>query len=207
MANREYENKYIRMGHRYIAGVDEAGRGPLAGPVVIAAVILPNNYNNPLIDDSKKLSEKQRNELYGEIIKNALAYKIVVIDEATIDKVNIYQASKLGMINAIKAIKHPVDLVLTDAMPIGELKVEVVSLIKGDSKSISIAAASILAKVTRDQLMMNLHNLYPQYGFDKHKGYPTKAHLAAIKKYGITKYHRLSYKPVASAKQLSLFEE
>jgi len=195
------------MGHRYIAGVDEAGRGPLAGPVVIAAVILPNNYNNPLIDDSKKLSEKQRNELYGEIIKNALAYKIVVIDEATIDKVNIYQASKLGMINAIKAIKHPVDLVLTDAMPIGELKVEVVSLIKGDSKSISIAAASILAKVTRDQLMMNLHNLYPQYGFDKHKGYPTKAHLAAIEKYGITKYHRLSYKPVASAKQLSLFEE
>jgi ribonuclease HII len=207
MANRDYENKYIKMGHRYIAGVDEAGRGPLAGPVVIAAVILPNNYNNQLIDDSKKLSEKQRNELYGEIIKNALAYKIVVIDEATIDKVNIYQASKLGMINAIKGIKHPLDLVLTDAMPIGELKVEVVSLIKGDSKSISIAAASILAKVTRDQLMVNLHNLYPQYGFDKHKGYPTKAHLAAIAKYGITKYHRLSYKPVASAKQLSLFEE
>lgn len=207
MANREYENKYIRMGHRYIAGVDEAGRGPLAGPVVIAAVILPNNYNNPLINDSKKLSQKQRNELYGEIIKNALAYKVVIIDEATIDKINIYQASKLGMINAIKALKHPLDLVLTDAMPIGELKVEVVSLIKGDSKSISIAAASILAKVTRDELMMNLHNLYPQYGFDKHKGYPTKAHLAAILKYGITKYHRLSYKPVASAKQLSLFEE
>jgi ribonuclease HII len=207
MANREYENKYIKMGHRYIAGVDEAGRGPLAGPVVIAAVILPNNYNNALINDSKKLTKKQRSELYGEIIKNALAYKIVTIDEATIDKINIYQASKLGMINAIKALKHPLDLVLTDAMPIGELKVEVVSLIKGDSKSISIAAASILAKVTRDELMMNLHNLYPQYGFDKHKGYPTKAHLAAIEKYGITKYHRLSYKPVALAKQLSLFEE
>jgi ribonuclease HII len=207
MANREYENKYIKMGHRYIAGVDEAGRGPLAGPVVIAAVILPNNYNNPLINDSKKLTKKQRSELYGEIIKNALAYKIVTIDEATIDKINIYQASKLGMINAIKALKHPLDLVLTDAMPIGELKVEVVSLIKGDSKSISIAAASILAKVTRDELMNNLHNLYPQYGFDKHKGYPTKAHLAAIEKYGITKYHRLSYKPVAIAKQLSLFEE
>jgi len=207
MANREYENKYIKMGHRYIAGVDEAGRGPLAGPVVIAAVILPNNYNNDLINDSKKLTKKQRSELYGEIIKNALAYKIVTIDEATIDKINIYQASKLGMINAIKSLKHPLDLVLTDAMPIGELKVEVVSLIKGDSKSISIAAASILAKVTRDELMMNLHNLYPQYGFDKHKGYPTKAHLAAIEKYGITKYHRLSYKPVALAKQLSLFEE
>jgi ribonuclease HII len=207
MANREYENKYIKMGHRYIAGVDEAGRGPLAGPVVIAAVILPNNYNNALINDSKKLTKKQRSELYGEIIKNALAYKIVTIDEATIDKINIYQASKLGMINAIKALKHPLDLVLTDAMPIGELKVEVVSLIKGDSKSISIAAASILAKVTRDELMMNLHNLYPQYGFDKHKGYPTKAHLAAIEKYGITKYHRLSYKPVALAKQLYLFEE
>jgi ribonuclease HII len=207
MANREYENKYIKMGHRYIAGVDEAGRGPLAGPVVIAAVILPNNYNNALINDSKKLTKKQRSELYGEIIKNALAYKIVTIDEATIDKINIYQASKLGMINAIKSLKHPLDLVLTDAMPIGELKVEVVSLIKGDSKSISIAAASILAKVTRDELMMNLHNLYPQYGFDKHKGYPTKAHLAAIEKYGITKYHRLSYKPVALAKQLSLFEE
>jgi ribonuclease HII len=207
MANREYENKYIKMGHRYIAGVDEAGRGPLAGPVVIAAVILPNNYNNALINDSKKLTKKQRSELYGEIIKNALAYKIVTIDEATIDKINIYQASKLGMINAIKSLKHPLDLVLTDAMPIGELKVEVVSFIKGDSKSISIAAASILAKVTRDELMMNLHNLYPQYGFDKHKGYPTKAHLAAIEKYGITKYHRLSYKPVALAKQLSLFEE
>jgi ribonuclease HII len=207
MANREYENKYIKMGHRYIAGVDEAGRGPLAGPVVFAAVILPNNYNNALINDSKKLTKKQRSELYGEIIKNALAYKIVTIDEATIDKINIYQASKLGMINAIKSLKHPLDLVLTDAMPIGELKVEVVSLIKGDSKSISIAAASILAKVTRDELMMNLHNLYPQYGFDKHKGYPTKAHLAAIEKYGITKYHRLSYKPVALAKQLSLFEE
>jgi ribonuclease HII len=207
MANRDYENKYIKMGHRYIAGVDEAGRGPLAGPVVIAAVILPNNYNNDLINDSKKLTQKQRSELYGEIIKNALAYKIVTIDEATIDKINIYQASKLGMINAIKALKHPLDLVLTDAMPIGELKVEVVSLIKGDSKSISIAAASILAKVTRDELMNNLHKLYPQYGFDKHKGYPTKAHLAAIEKYGITKYHRLSYKPVAAAKQLSLFEE
>jgi ribonuclease HII len=207
MANRDYENKYIKMGHRYIAGVDEAGRGPLAGPVVIAAVILPNNYNNDLINDSKKLTQKQRSELYGEIIKNALAYKIVTIDEATIDKINIYQASKLGMINAIKALKHPLDLVLTDAMPIGELKVEVVSLIKGDSKSISIAAASILAKVTRDELMNNLHKIYPQYGFDKHKGYPTKAHLAAIEKYGITKYHRLSYKPVAAAKQLSLFEE
>ncbi len=207
MANREYEDKYIKIGHRYIAGVDEAGRGPLAGPVVIAAVILPNNYNNKDINDSKKISEKKRYELYGEIIKNALAYKIVIIDEKTIDKLNIYQASKLGMIDAIKGIKHPVDLVLSDAMPIGELKVEVVPIIKGDAKSISIAAASILAKVTRDQLMLELHNKYPQYGFDKHKGYPTKAHLLAIEKYGITKSHRLSYKPVANAKQLSLFED
>jgi ribonuclease HII len=207
MANREYEDKYIKIGHRYIAGVDEAGRGPLAGPVVVAAVILPNNYNNQEINDSKKLSEKKRNELYGEIIKNALAYKIIIIDEPTIDKLNIYQASKLGMINAIKGLKHPVDLVLSDAMPIGELKVEVVSIIKGDAKSISIAAASILAKVTRDQLMLELHKKYPQYGFDKHKGYPTKNHLKAIEKFGITKSHRLSYKPVANAKQLSLFED
>lgn len=207
MANREYEDKYIKIGHRYISGVDEAGRGPLAGPVVVAAVILDNNYNNFEINDSKKLSEKKRNILYAEIIKNALAYKIVVIDESTIDKLNIYQASKLGMIEAIKGLKHPVDLVLTDAMPIGELKVEVVPLIKGDSKSISIAAASILAKVTRDQLMLELHKKYPQYGFDKHKGYPTKLHLLAIEKYGITKFHRLSYKPVANAKQLSLFED
>lgn len=197
MANKDFENFYLKQGLTTIAGLDEAGRGPLAGPVVVACVVLPNSYSNDQINDSKKLSAKKRLELYKEIIAKAIAYNIQVIDVKTIDKINIYQASKKGMIDALNALKIKVDVALTDAMPLPNLSYQVESIIKGDSKSITIAAASILAKVTRDQIMDQLDKIHPEYGFGKHKGYPTKQHLQALKKFGATKHHRRSFKPVA----------
>ena len=197
MANKDFENFYLKQGLTTIAGLDEAGRGPLAGPVVVACVVFPNSYSNDQINDSKKLSAKKRLELYKEIIAKAIAYNIQVIDVKTIDKINIYQASKKGMIDALNALKIKVDVALTDAMPLPNLSYQVKSIIKGDSKSITIAAASILAKVTRDQIMDQLDKIHPEYGFGKHKGYPTKQHLQALKKFGATKHHRKSFKPVA----------
>ena len=204
MANMEYENKYYKEGYQVIVGMDEAGRGPLAGPLCIACAILPANYHNEEINDSKKLTEKKREKLF-EIIKNdALYIGIKLIDEATIDKFNIYQATKKGMEDLIKEIPFKVDVVLVDAMKIELDNCLVVPLIHGDALSTSIAAASIIAKVTRDRIMDDLDKEYPMYDFKHNKGYGTKKHMEAIETYGITKYHRLSYYPVSKYSQLKL---
>jgi len=195
---REYENKYIEQGFNVIAGTDEAGRGPLVGPVVCACVVLPNDYNNDEINDSKKLTEKKREKLYDIIMKDALAVGVSIISAKEIDEINILEASRKGMIESYKEAneKIKIDVLLTDAMKIDTLDIPVEKIIKGDAKSISIAAASIIAKVTRDRLLMELDKKYPLYGFASHKGYPTKKHLEAIEKYGIFDEYRKTYGPV-----------
>ena len=205
MAGLEYEIKYREMGHKFIVGLDEAGRGPIAGPLVVAACILPVDYDNPLIDDSKKLSEKKRELLFEEIKKVSLDYSIEILEIEEIDKLNIYKASKTGMERCLKKLTHPYDVALTDAMPI-DCSVPFEAIIKGDSKSQSIAAASILAKVTRDHLMLDLAKLYPEYDLGNNKGYGTKKHLEAIEKHGILPIHRTTYEPIKSklVEQLSL---
>ena len=205
MAGLEYEIKYREMGHKFIVGLDEAGRGPIAGPLVVAACILPVDYDNPLIDDSKKLSEKKRELLFEEIKKVSLDYSIEILDIEEIDKLNIYKASKTGMERCLKKLTHPYDVALTDAMPI-DCSVPFEAIIKGDAKSQSIAAASILAKVTRDHLMLELAKLYPEYDLENNKGYGTKKHLEAIEKHGILPIHRTTYEPIKSklVEQLSL---
>ncbi len=195
----QYEKQYYKKGYKYIAGTDEAGRGPLAGPVVAAAVILPKNYKLEGLNDSKKLTKKKR-DLYFDIIKNdALSYAISIIDPSEIDAINIYQASKKGMIDAIDNLNIKPDFILTDAMPLDCENHE--AIIKGDAKSISIAAASVLAKVTRDNIMAKLAIKYPVYEFDKHKGYPTKKHIELIKIHGVIKdIYRFTFKPVMDMK-------
>ena len=195
---REYENKYIDMGYNVIAGTDEAGRGPLVGPVVAACVVLPNDYNNDEINDSKKLTEKKREKLYDIIMKDALSVGVSIISAKEIDEINILEASRKGMIESYKEAnkKIKIDVLLTDAMKIDTLDIPVEKIIKGDAKSISIAAASIIAKVTRDRLLLELDKKYPEYGFKDHKGYPTKKHLEAIEKYGIFDEYRKTYGPV-----------
>lgn len=191
----KYENQAYKMGKKYIVGLDEAGRGPMAGPLVVGAVIFEEGYYNDLINDSKQLSDKKREALYDIIIKDALAYQIEIIDVEQVDKLNVYQASKKGMIDAIKHLSITPDYALTDAMPLGPV-IEHEAIIKGDSLSISIAAASILAKVTRDRIMIEYDKKYPEYGFKKNKGYPTKQHKEALKMYGVTPIHRRSFQPV-----------
>lgn len=191
-----YESELLEKGHIYIAGCDEVGRGPLAGPVVAAAVILDPSIFIEGLNDSKKLSEKKRIALDIEIRKHAIAYKIIYIYPTEIDKINIYQASKKAMIEAIKSLNPKPSYVLSDAMPLDELGIPYLSIIKGDSKSATIAAASIIAKVERDNYMIEMSKLYPEYGFEKHKGYPTKQHIEALHKFGVLNIHRLSYKPV-----------
>ena len=171
----KYEKELYKDGIKFICGVDEVGRGPLVGPVVAAAVILPINYHLDGLNDSKKLSEKKREELYPKIIKDAICYGIGMTDAKTIDEVNIYQATKLAMYEAINSLKIKPEHVLIDAMPL-DLVMPSTSIIHGDATSASIAAASIVAKVTRDHMMDELDDLYPVYGFRKHKGYPTKLH-------------------------------
>ena len=192
----DFENDLLSKGHKYIAGCDEVGRGPLAGPLVAAAVILDPLNKIEGLNDSKKLSEKKRIILSKEIIEKAIAYKITYIYPKEIDKINVYQASKKAMIISINALSVTPTFVLSDAMPLKEIDIPYLSIIKGDSKSASIAAASIIAKVERDNYMIELSNKYPEYGFDKHKGYPTKMHLEALKKYGVLDVYRKSYKPV-----------
>ena len=195
---REYENKYIELGYKVIAGTDEAGRGPLVGPVVCACVVLPNDYKNDEINDSKKLTEKKREKLYDIIMKDALSVGVSIISAKEIDEINILEASRKGMIESYKEAnkKIKIDVLLTDAMKIETLDIPVEKIIKGDAKSISIAAASIIAKVTRDRLLLELDKKYPEYGFSSHKGYPTKKHLEAIEKYGIFDEYRKTYGPV-----------
>jgi len=192
----EFEKELLNKGHNYIAGCDEVGRGPLAGPVVAAAVILDPFNKIEGLNDSKKLSEKRRNVLSKEIKEKAIAYQITYIYPKEIDKINIYQASKKAMIMSILALNVKPSFVLSDAMPLKELGIPYLSIIKGDAKSATIAAASIIAKVERDNYMVELSKKYPEYGFEKHKGYPTKIHLEALKKYGVLDIHRKTYKPV-----------
>ena len=186
-----YEKKY---NENIIAGIDEAGRGPLAGPVVCACVIMPLDENNVIdgIDDSKKLSEKKREMLYEKIIEKAVSFSIVEVDEKTIDNVNILNATKLGMKKALEGLSVKPDIVLIDAVKI-DTDLPQDNIIKGDALSYNIAAASILAKVYRDRLMKELSPKYPEYNFAKHKGYGTKEHIEALKKYGKCEIHRDSF--------------
>ena len=204
----KYEEELYDEGFKAVCGVDEAGRGPLAGPVVVAACILPPFLRIPGVNDSKQLSEKKREELYKVIIKNAVAYNVVFINEKIIDELNIYEATKKGMLEAIEGLKVKPDYVLIDAMPLSELKTDNKSIIHGDALSASIAAASILAKVSRDHYMEKMDIKYPNYGFKHHKGYGTKMHMEALEKFGPCKIHRRSFEPVArvltKTKQLSL---
>lgn len=195
MDNYEYERELKEKGIKLIAGVDEVGRGPLVGPVVAACVILSDEFNLEGLTDSKKLSEKKRDFYFEEIKKQAVSYGIGIIDEKKIDEVNIYEATKLAMKEAINNCHIKPEHVLIDAMPL-ELDIPTTSIIKGDLKSITISAASVIAKVTRDRMLMELDEKYPMYEFKKNKGYPTKKHLEAIKEYGIIDEHRRSYGPV-----------
>ena len=191
----EYENELYDKGINLIGGIDEVGRGPLIGPVVAACVILPKNYKLEGLTDSKKLSEKKRDKFYNILMKDAVSIGIGIVDEKEIDELNIYQATKKAMAQAVDNMKIKPEHILVDAMPL-ELDIPTTSIIKGDAKSITIAAASVIAKVTRDRMMYELDEKYPMYDLKHNKGYPTKNHLDALKKYGITKYHRLSYGPV-----------
>ena len=190
-----YERELINQGIKLIAGVDEVGRGPLVGPVVTACVILPLNYQLEGLTDSKKLTEKKREEFYKILQKDALSIGIGIKDERVIDEVNIYEATKLAMIEAINNSKIKPEHVLIDAMKL-DLDIPSTSIIKGDAKSLSIAAASVIAKVTRDHMMLELDKKYPMYDFKHNKGYPTKKHVEAINQYGIIKEHRKTFSPV-----------
>lgn len=192
----QYEKELYSKGINIIGGTDEAGRGPLYGPVVAACVVLPKNFELEGLNDSKKLSEKKRNQFYDYLIKNTI-YGIGIVEADEIDKINIYEASRKAMIMAIKKVQKqiPLEYVLSDAMPI-EFDIPVMPIIKGDAKSMSIAAASVIAKVTRDRILYEIDQKHPEYGFKNHKGYPTKKHLEAINKYGLIKGYRKTYGPV-----------
>lgn len=202
MLDRPLDNDYWDQ-NQSVLGMDEAGRGPIAGPLMVAGVIFPKGYQNVLIDDSKKLSEKKREELFKTIIQDALYYQILVVDEKTIDRKNIYRATQEAMMEI--ANKVQCDFVLSDAMPLPDIDKPYQAIVKGDQKSLSIAAASILAKVTRDRWMKKLDEMYPQYGLAKHKGYPTKAHIEALNKYGLQDFYRRSYGPVKKLEEIRLF--
>lgn len=193
----ENEKRLWNLGYENIAGCDEAGRGPLFGPVVAASVILPHDFVLEGLNDSKKLSEKKREKYYPIIMEKALAVSVSVIEADEIDKINIYEASRQGMLRATNSLKVKPDYIITDAMPLdGFTSVPHEAIIKGDAKSITIAAASVIAKVTRDRLMYEIDKAHPEYEFKKHKGYPTKKHLELIEKYGIIDGYRRTYGPV-----------
>lgn len=194
----EYENELYDKGYKLICGIDEVGRGPLLGPVVTSAVILPVGYYNPEIKDSKKLSEKKREKLFDIITKDAISIGIGIVDEKKIDEINIYEATKVAMKMAIDNLSIKPDYVLIDAMKL-DIDIPSNSIIKGDAKSESIAAASIIAKVTRDRMIDEIDKEYPMYDLKNNKGYGTKKHLEALKEYGPCKYHRYSYSPVSDS--------
>ena len=188
---REFENKYSDLA--YVAGIDEAGRGPLAGPVVAAAVILPKDIFLPFLNDSKKVTEKRRDVLFDEIKQNAIAYGIGIASNTLIDEINILQATYEAMREAIHALEKTPDVLLVDAVHIPDINIKQVGIVKGDAKSVNIAAASILAKVTRDRLMAEYDKIYPEYGFASNKGYGTATHIAALKEVGPCAIHRKSF--------------
>lgn len=195
-----YEKELYQKGYQAIAGIDEVGRGPLAGPVVTACVILPKDCKIRHLNDSKKIPKKHHEEIYEEVLARALGVGIGIVDNDTIDRVNIYEATKLGMLQAIEQMKGEVtkpDYLLIDAMQL-DTPIPQLSLIKGDANSLSIAAASIVAKVTRDRMMAEYAKKYPGYAFDKNVGYGTKDHLAGLKQYGVTPIHRKSFEPIKS---------
>jgi ribonuclease HII len=193
-----YERKLREKGCQWIAGVDEAGRGPLAGPVVAAAVILPEHFYLPGINDSKKLTEQMREKFFNRIMEEAVSVGIGFVSAKEIDNINIYEASKLAMIKAVKQLNPQPEHLLVDALSL-PVSIPQTSLVKGDAKSFTIAASSIVAKVTRDRYMKRLGEKYPQYGFEHHMGYGTKLHLEAIKEHGVTSEHRKSFSPIQMA--------
>lgn len=191
---KEIDKSYFKEGYNYICGIDEAGRGPLAGPVVVAAVIMPKDSMIEGVNDSKKFLKKREKKLYELIIEEAISYSVGIVDQNEIDRINILNATKAGLTEAVRTLKVKPDLILVDALTnIDTCGVPYKSIIKGDAKSYSIAAASIIAKVTRDRIMREWDKVYPQYGFEKHKGYGTAAHISAIKENGLCPLHRLSF--------------
>jgi ribonuclease HII len=190
---KNFDKKYLANDKQILAGTDEAGRGPLAGPVVAAAVILPKDFYDERINDSKKLSVSMRDELFVVIKKNALAYAYTVISHKKIDEINILKASLLAMKKSVEKLKIQPDIILVDGNKSFTYDAEVVPIVKGDSKSLSIASASIIAKVVRDRLMYKLANQYPDYGWTTNKGYPTKEHISAVLKYGACSIHRKTF--------------
>lgn len=207
-AGNQYELPYWQK-QELVMGIDEAGRGPIAGPLVVSGVVLPTNFDVNGVYDSKSLSETAKETLFPLILEQALFYVIVVKDATFVDVHNIYQATKLAMQECVQACHLALKAVLTDAMPLSLMdpSLLVTPIIKGDQKSISIAAASILAKVTRDRIMIGYDKIYPHYGFAQHKGYPTKDHLTSLARHGACMIHRQSYGPVAQLLQLSLFDD
>ena len=193
-----YESEYYAQGVQYVAGVDEAGRGPLAGPLVIAAVILPRNAFIAGLNDSKQLRAAKRDKLYDEIIAKAVAIEVNIVSVSNIDKYNIYAATQRGMAQVLEHLPVQPQVALIDAMPVTAKNMECVPIVHGDALSASIAAASIIAKVTRDRIMERLDALFPAYGFAHNKGYGSGAHMQAIAEFGATKWHRRSYEPVKS---------
>ena len=193
-----YESEYYAQGVQYVAGVDEAGRGPLAGPLVIAAVILPRNAFIAGLNDSKQISAAKRDKLYDEIIAKAVAIEVNIVSVSNIDKYNIYAATQRGMAQVLEHLPVQPQVALIDAMPVTAKNIECVPIVHGDALSASIAAASIIAKVTRDRIMERLDTLFPAYGFAHNKGYGSGAHMQAIAEFGATKWHRRSYEPVKS---------
>jgi len=193
MADYTEENRLKEIGYKIIGGVDEAGRGPLAGPVFASCVILPQGLEDLGINDSKKLSPKKRDELFDFIKEKAIAYSIASASEKEIDEMNILNATFLAMKRAVCSLEIKPDILLVDGNRKPGTGIEEMTLVKGDSKSISIAAASILAKVSRDRYMIELDKKYPEYQFAKHKGYPTKLHYEMIRKYGVSPVHRVTF--------------
>ena len=191
---KKIEQELYDQGKEYICGIDEAGRGPLAGPVVVASVIMPKDSMIEGVNDSKKVSEKKRELLYEQIINEAISYSVGIVDQKEIDRVNILNATKAGLTESIKGLETKPDLILVDALTgIDTCGIPYMPIIKGDAKCYSIAAASIIAKVTRDRIMRQWHEVYPEYNFIQHKGYGTAAHIAAIKEHGLCPLHRMSF--------------
>ncbi len=189
-----------------VAGIDEAGRGPLAGPVVAACVILPEDFPEIGVDDSKRLLPKKRESLANEIQQLAICWAVGKVEAEEIDRINIYQASRLAMKRAAQSMTIIPGFILIDGLAKIDMEIAQRTIIKGDQQSLSIASAAILAKVTRDRIMETFHETYPEYGFDKHKGYATKNHLEAIRKNGPSPIHRRSFKPVRESLQLEIFK-
>ena len=191
---KEHENELRNKGFKTICGIDEAGRGPLAGPVVVASVIMPANSMIEGVNDSKKISEKKREKIYEQILEEAVSYGIAIIGQDEIDEINILNATKKGLTISLQELTEKPDLIVVDALSgIDTMGIPYESIIKGDAKCYSISAASILAKVTRDRIMREWDKVYPEYGFEKHKGYGTAAHIAAIREHGLCPIHRRSF--------------